>query len=347
MTAGMRELFRRLFSSRRNDQPTPPLAGPIEPATQAPVAHPVATGKTMTAAEIEERFHRCVLGVEPAAGDAPGPTEQATFKRLREAFGGERFDVGKLPRLPAVIPQLLRSLKNDDVDSRQLSEQIGHDPVLVGEIIRVANTAHYRTGKPIASLAQAILMLGHEGLRRVVMQLVMRPILRTDTGRLGRVAGPRLWGHAERCAIACTILGKDGCDPFEAYLAGIVCNTGAIAVIGVIDQEGGDTDVPHSTRFLRTYAQWGDRLSLHAARHWQFPERVQQALAERADPADTGAKTPLGRVLQTANRLAMLEVLVEHGQVDEDTGLAEHRFSADLLARCRERLRQEVAPQDA
>ncbi len=301
----------------------------------------------MAAAEVEDSFHRCVLGVEAATDDAPSAAEQATLKRLRDAFGGERFDVGQLPRLPAVVPQLLRSLKNDDVDSRQLSEQIGHDPVLVGEIIRVANTAHYRTGKPIASLAQAIVMLGHDGLRRVVMQLVMRPILRTDTGRLGRVAGPRLWGHAERCAIACTVLGKDGCDPFEAYLAGIVCNTGAIAVIGVIDQEGGDTDAPHSARFLRAYAQWGDRLSLHAARHWQFPERVQQALAERADPADTGAKTPLGRVLRTASRLAMLEVLVTHGLADQDSVLAEDRFSADLLARCRERLRQEVAPQDA
>jgi HD-like signal output (HDOD) protein len=343
----MRELFRRLFNSRAREQPArPPLvpAIPLAPAVAMPSA---STARTMTAAEVENRFHLCVLGIEAATDDTPSPAEQTTLKRFREAFGGERFDVGKLPRLPAVVPQLLRSLKNDDVDSRQLSGQIGHDPVLVGEVIRVANTAHYRTGKPIASLAQAILLLGQDGLRRVVMQLVMRPILRTDTGRLGKVAGPRLWGHAERCAIACTILGKEHCDPFEAYLAGIVCNTGAIAVIGVIDQEGADTRAPHSTRFLRACAQWGDRLSLHAARHWQFPERVQQALAERADPADAGAKTPLGRVLQTANRLAMLEVLVEHGLADDGAVLAEGRFSADLLARCRDRLRQEVAPQDA
>ncbi|MBB3228329.1 HD-like signal output (HDOD) protein [Luteibacter sp. Sphag1AF] len=343
------KFFKRLFGTRTERRA--PEAGYAlrEPRTDViPAAE--RSPHALPPEDIEDRFYRLILGVEDSVDVGLSPAEQAALRRMRESFGGDRFDVAQLPRLPAVVPQLLRSLRNDDADSKRLAEQIARDTVLVGEIIRVANTAYFRTTRPVSSLPQAIVLIGQDGLRRVVMQLVMRPILHFDTGRGGSSAGERLWQYAERCAHAAMFLGKGTCDPFEAYLAGLVSNTGAQAAMVAMDTHSDMGALPASRAFVAAFGQQVERLSLHAARHWAFPARVVQALAERADPTDAGAKTPLGRSLLAASRLAMLDVLVEHGAAEpENTLLAvpEQRIADEQLKRAQEDLRRAFSSVEA
>jgi HD-like signal output (HDOD) protein len=293
-----------------------------------------ALANAVAADEVEDRFYRMLLGVPASAEPAMSATEQVAARRVRDAFGAERFDVSTLPRLPSVVPQLMRSLRSDDTNSRMLAEQISRDTVLVGEIIRVANSAYFRTTRPVTGL--------------VVMQLVMRPILRTDTDATSRAAGDRLWDHAERCARTCVFLSRPAADPFEAFLAGLVSQTGAQTILMELDAAG----LAHenlSRPFIAAIGQQIERLSLHAARHWQFPSRVVQALAERADPADAGARTPLGRALLASSRVAMLDVLVEQGLADPESVLLAtpaQGFSQDRLQAARDDLRT-AAPAEA
>ncbi|MET0254830.1 MAG: HDOD domain-containing protein [Luteibacter sp.] len=334
--------FRKLFGARgASPMAVERVVLPVPAVVAVDAADgPVPPG-ALPADEVEDRFYRLVLGAAPSLEPGMSPLEQTQLRRLKDAFGAERFDAGMLPRLPSVVPQLMRALRSEDTDSRMLAEQITRDTVLVGEIIRVANSAFFRAARPVTGLPQAITLLGHNGLRRVVMQLVMRPILRTDDAGGQRQAGERLWEHAERCARACTHLGKPACDPFEAFLAGLVSHTGAQAILAELDRH---TDVPpaYSRPFVAALAQQMERLSLHAARHWEFPSRVVQALAERADPADAGARTPLGRALLAASRVAMLDVLVEQGVADADAVLLAvpgQSFSQAQLVECQETVR--------
>jgi HD-like signal output (HDOD) protein len=348
MVRFMRKFLRRLFAHRAAKEGREPVRHTVvgEPAPKIEAAD---APKPVSASAVEEAFHRFVLGVRVTTDDGLSTSEQMTLRRLRHACDPERFDVSSLPRLPSVVPQLLRSLKNDRVTGAQLAEQIGHDPVLVGEIIRIANTPHYRTARPMTSLRQAIMLLGHDGLRKVVTHLVMRPILQIGEGTFGATAGSRLWSHAERCAHACAYLGKQTCDPFEAYLAGIVCNTGEIAIIRMLDQDPESVSSTHSTGFIAAYSRLGDELSLHAARHWQFPVGVLRALADRASPTVTALMSPLGRVLTTANRLAMVQALTEHGIMKADIAtldVRDERFPPELLARCQKDLQLAFAPEE-
>lgn len=333
--------FRKWFGGARApaaiaQDRSPPLP-PLPPPTIDGEAPPGA----LAADEVEDRFYRLVFAIGPSRDPGLSPAEQTVLRRVRETFGGERFDVGTLPRLPAVVPQLMRSLRNDDADSRTLAEQIARDTVLVGEIIRVANSAYFRTARPVTSLPQAITLLGQDGLRRVVMQMVMRPILRSDESVASQHAGERLWEHAERCARACIFLGRGACDPFEAFLAGLVSQTGAQAILREVERLPDAASIAFSRPFVAALSQQVERLSLHAARHWNFPLRVVQALAERADPTDAGARTPLGRALLAASRVAMLDVLTDHGVAEADAVLLAtpaQGFSQELLVAARDDL---------
>jgi HD-like signal output (HDOD) protein len=293
-------------------------------------------------ADIEDRFHRFVLGLADSKAGAPSASELATLKRLE--LLGARFDMHSLPRLPTVLPQLLRALRNDKAGGGELARLIGRDPLMVGEIMRVTGSVHYRAAQPITSLQQAVVLLGQDGLRRILTQHVMKPILQTNADALGHAAGERLWHHAERCAHACAWLGRNnGCDAFEAYLAGIVCHTGDGAVIRLLDQlkPAGDT-VPPSPGFLASCSRLAARLSLQVAQHWELPQRVIDAMTERQAPAAPAASA-LGNGLSVADLLAMAQLLIEHERLTDNPDLSQSWpgvFAPTLIARCQQDLRR-------
>jgi len=296
---------------------------------------------------LDERFHRFVLGLPDYEATEPSLEERAILRRIQ--LHSVQFDVRSLPRLPTVLPQLLRSLKADNVGGAQLAKLIGRDPVLVGEVMRVSRSIYYRTLHPIQSLQHAVVLLGQDGLRRVVTMHVMKPILHASAGMFGHVAGQRLWEHAERCAHACAYLGKSSSDPFEAYLAGIVCNTGTGAVVRLLDQEAPAEVGPLTGQFLAACAQLGAQISLKAANHWNLPENVLRALEERAD-GWSAPETPLGRALTCANTLAMTQVLCDHGLLPSGASPAGAHcefFPPAMIERCQQDLRRHFRDAEA
>ncbi|MFK2899680.1 HDOD domain-containing protein [Dyella jejuensis] len=295
----------------------------------------------LSSADIQDWFYRLVLGMPGSDVTDLRPPEQVMLKRLDELCGGDRFDITSLPRLPEVLPQLLRLLKSENSDGTKVSKLIGRDPVLVGEVMRVSRSAHYRTARPISSLQHAVVLLGYDGLRQMVAQHVMKPILQASAGMLGHAAGQRLWDHAERCAHASMYLAKGHGDPFEAYLAGVVCNAGVGAMIRVLDQEAPPTLGVFSRAFLNGYVGMAHHLSLRAARHWELPPNVIEALRERLEIRARPVTTELGNAVLAADHLAMIQMLAENHVIDRGTPPAPSRVDRlpDVLV---ERAQQEL-----
>lgn len=313
------------------------LPEPVDSVVAAPTADPPPP-----LAELHDRFNRFVLGLPPPEASLISALELATLRRV-EALT-ERFDVRSLPRLPVVLPQLLRALKHGQADGAQLARLIGRDPVLVGEVMRVTASPLYRTAQPISSVQHAVVLLGQEGLRRIATQHVMKPILQASAGMRGHLAGPHLWEHAERCAHASAYLGRtQACDPFEAYLAGMVSHAGTGAVVRLLDQEAPLTLGSCSADFLARCMQLGARLSVRAVQQWELPANVILALRERADNDDAPLSV-LGKALLCGQALGMAQLLAERGLLDADADYSHQwpeRFSAPLLLRCKLDLRRQ------
>lgn len=322
MTAFWKRLFAREEPPKERPRFSVVLPWPEEAAPQEQVP-------ALSSADIQDWFYRLVLGMPGSDIVEWRPQEQVMLRRLDELCGGDRFDIASLPRLPEVLPQLLRLLKSENSDGIKIAKLIGRDPVLVGEVMRVSRSAHYRTARPITSLQHAVVLLGHDGLRQMVTQHVMKPILQASAGMLGHSAGQRLWDHAERCAHACMYMAKGQGDSFEAYLAGMVCNAGVGAMIRVLDQEAPPTLGVFSRSFLIGYSHLANHLSLRAARHWELPPNVIEALRERLENRGKPVVTELGKALLAADHLAMIQMLVDNHVIDRATPPAPER--ADRL----------------
>ena len=339
----MASMWQRIFGSPKatahRAQPRAIAIPRLIPEIDATEPEKVAP-ESLSRPEIGDRFNRFVLSLPERKVDELSTIEQAMLKRLKQL--SLRFNMSSLPRLPSVLPQLLRTLKNEDAAGDQLAKLVGRDPLMVGEVMRVTSSVYYRSVQPISSLRQAVVLLGHDGLRQVLTQHVMKPLLQANAGGLAHSAGIRLWEHAERCAHACATLGKvSGCDVFEAYLAGITCRTGTGAVVRLLDKLMPTVDGPVSAGFLVACEQLAAQLSLQAAQHWELPTNVKDAMEDGLKPANE-ISSPLGKVLHVADLLAMAQLLSDHKKIPDEIDLEDavpDFFTPPQLERCQLDLR--------
>lgn len=281
-----------------------------KPGDPPPAAHAEgATASrpgTVDVYELRRRFLQLVCGNAPPP-EAPCEAHEHALEKA-----AARFDPARLPRLPELLPQVLAAMRRETTDTPALAALVAQDPVLAGEVIRVANSAYYARGKPVSSLEGAIRMLGHDGLRRAALAVLMRPIVRTVGGE-DTIGEEQLWLQAQRCMSASSRLPAPHIDPAELQLAAVISTTGLGAVLRRAPREA-VLAAGTSPALAAHCVSLGWRLSARAAEHWQFPEAVQDAMRACAE-SDPGA-SELGRALLTADRLAMAAALVDAGALD-------------------------------
>ncbi|WP_291785339.1 hypothetical protein [Luteibacter sp.] len=86
------------------------------PVTVIAASDIVPPAGALSADEIDDRFHRLLLGLPAPRSSALSAEEQMVLHRVRDAFGGERIEVAALPRVPAVVPIMMRALQVDRSD---------------------------------------------------------------------------------------------------------------------------------------------------------------------------------------------------------------------------------------
>lgn len=275
-------------------------------------AVPPAIEYTLAAAELERRFLSWAFDV-PA--DAPHDVEAAEAAFAHLAALAQRFDVRRMPRLPALVPQLLAAMRREDSDASQIASLLTRDPTLAGEVMRVANSAFYRRTHAPAGLQQAVQAIGNEGLRHVVLGSVMRPILRGDPGQPGFVSAKRLWSQAEARAWLCGRLAAGRDDASQAHLAGIVAGVGISALSRMVP---GTllADAAGDPRFAPRFLEIARGLTARAGLHWQLPAPVLDALQAAKAPDPDAAS--LADTLHAADSLAMGYRLIEGGVLAGD-----------------------------
>jgi len=266
--------------------------------------------------DLDLRFSALLLGLRELR---PGPivaAERGVIEAI-EQLARDGDDPRLIPRLPVVLPRLISLVRRDDASPRELAESLASDPTLVGEVVRIANSPRYRSGRDIANLQQAVIVLGQRGLVQLVMQAAVRPIFNIEQGRFSKVAGTRPWDLAERCAHAGAYLCGGTADPFQAYLGGLVANVGWIPSLRALDAIYVERRPPDTLAFHAALVKGAGRLSSRIARLWNFHAEVCEAVERLGQPVDAAADAALGDVLRLASRISKRHLLMP-GQSGSD-----------------------------
>jgi HD-like signal output (HDOD) protein len=265
---------------------------------------------------IEAAWYRWLAGAH--AAEAPHEAGERILARVAALADNPEEAAGLVPRVPEVLPRLLRSLDDEGASSAELARQVAQDVVLVAEVIREANSAYYRPITPVKNAEAAIMMLGQNGLRMLLARIAFRPIVNMQLDGFARRAAPRIWDQSVKCALGASLMAPGlTAGVFESYLAGLMQNVGLVVGLRLADRVTGNAGIPASPAFGAALLAASRDLSAGIARHWNFPAPVAHAIAHAGDPGDA----VLAQALAQGDRIAKLRMLIDAGVVDEDDAL--------------------------
>lgn len=291
-----------------------------KPAPVAAAAAPEATRQPATITEIDAMYYRWLA----AAGSAQAPeqTVQQILDELarlaREPIAGAAL----VPRIPAIIPQLMRTLQDENMSAAKLSAQLAQDVLLVAEVYREANRpcyqSRYNASPSISNMEGAIMLLGQNGMRMLLARVAFRPIVSMQSGGLTVRTAPLIWRQSEKCALAASLVAPTmHANAFDAYLAGLMANVGLVVAFRLIDQMHAPDVFPQSDAFIAQVFAHARILSVRIAELWEFPASVTRAIGQAGADADADAD-PQAQALALGERLSKLRMLADSGHFPAD-----------------------------
>ncbi len=233
-----------------------------------------------------------------------GPEQAASLVAAAEqALRRFATEPQRLPRRPQLLPRLLSTLNDDAASGREIAGIIARDPALAAHLLKLANSALYRSQPaPVESLDRAVAMVGTGGLRHLIAVALMQPVMQVEGGVFGRLP-ERVWEHTQHAALAAArharTMSKE--DAFAAQLLALLHGLGAIVTVQALRDACASWHcaAPEPALAARVLQAWAPRIGCAVAKEWALSARLMQALDEQAH-GDLSAMGGLGRVLALA-----------------------------------------------
>ena len=161
-----------------------------------------------------------LVPTQSAAAVAPEAGAAVRTPRFIDDVAAGRVE---LPTIPRVVQRLITALRDPDVDFRQIGEALSQDPVLSAKVLRMANSSFFGAQRSMASIDNAVALIGVQALNRLVMACGVSSSFEAVPGIDLRV----FWRDALVAATAANKLApRLAADPEEAYVCGLLHATG-------------------------------------------------------------------------------------------------------------------------
>jgi hypothetical protein len=301
------------------------LAQPA-PAPELPTDDPADAAAVASEAEARELLRLRFFGwlVDTPVSDAsvaPAAFIPRIFEELDQVIASDTARAALLPRAPHVVPQLMKTLRDESYSSVDVAGRISKDVMLTAEVVRSATSAFQRGNDDDGAeidLSRAVTMIGTQGLRRAIASVVLRPIFDARGDTLSARAATQIWKDADcKARLASVLAAQAGLDPFDGYLAGLLHNSGWTAALRAIDGlpiltiHAGDLAHPE---VLPQLLRRRDRLFGALVEPWALSPAMDRLAAEVGSVGLDAVQSPLGLALRDSERLSALHLLAPAGQ---------------------------------
>lgn len=200
-------------------------------------------------------------------------------------------NLGDLPPLPQVAAQVLRIAADPDASTDELQRVISTDQALTAQILKIANSAMFGMMREVRTLTQAIMTLGFNTIKSVVIASSAKNLYSRGTAGLQERL---MWEHALLSALAARAYARQlrPSRAEEAFLGALMHDIGK-SVLGLKYPER------YSQLIRSVYNGQGDGMELelevfgfdHAMVgeallvNWNLAHALEQAVRWHHDPA--------------------------------------------------------------
>ncbi len=112
-----------------------------------------------------------------------------------------------LPPLPAIVTRIMQTVNNPNTSADELNQLISLDQGLASKLLRIVNSAYYGFPKRISTITHAVVILGFNTVRNLVLGVSAFGMLskKAEGQGLNRV---QFWEHSIAVAVCSSLLAK-------------------------------------------------------------------------------------------------------------------------------------------
>ncbi|MCC6301253.1 MAG: HDOD domain-containing protein [Gammaproteobacteria bacterium] len=227
--------------------------------------------------------------VAPGEGSGPASAlrENQVYQAIRADLDADRLVV---PSLPEIALRIKKAVESETANIGKIARIVGADPAITAKLIKAANGPLYRGNATIDNCQAAIVRLGMNTTKQLVISFALRDLFRLDNPELKRRA-QETWRHSTEVGAISMVLARltDHLEPEQALLAGLLHDIG---VVPILYQAQNDAALSADAAALdRAIAGLRGEVGALILRRWGLPEPLAQA-ARMADEwhYDSGAR---------------------------------------------------------
>ncbi len=206
------------------------------------------------------------------------PSDRMTAKR-------EVKRIKNLPTVPGIVAKISRMVENPETSAAEVGRLITQDQVLSAKVLRMANSAFFGMSRKISSIAQALMILGFDVVKGLVLTSSVFDMIQKS------MAG--LWEHSIGCAAAsgavATVLGRD--DAEEILVAGLLHDLGKVVLALNMSEEMAMIRDKVEKENILFYEAELEIMDFHhgeigqwLAEHWNLPESLAEPMRLHHNP---------------------------------------------------------------
>ena len=228
-----------------------------------------------------------------------------------------------LPVVPKVVQQLIQSFRRDDISVDEIASQLAADPVLSAKTLRLANSAYFHVSRHIATVDDALRMLGFVMVRNLVLGLGIAGSFKSVPG----IDMRQFWRYSLHTAVAARWLAQAGGHNADlAFTVGLIHGLGQLVMHAAAPEAMLRLDRKcHPLATARAALerdslgyQYGE-VSAELALRWNFPTEVTHPLRAVADPLACEPPMVMAALVHIAAWRARVEALGEAAPAAKDS----------------------------
>lgn len=227
----------------------------------------------------------------PTATLTKSPSPLASGKALPPNLEKALARVTELGSLPEVTTRIVQVVENPKATAHDMHELVKSDPALATKILKVVNSAFYGLPSQISSLDRAIIMLGLSAVKNIALAASLTRFFKAEPIST-QFEARDLWKHSIAVGVCAKVIAdKAKCAQEEAFVGGLVCDVGLMAMQQIMADKlrlCAETCISNPQDYVALETEiigadhqcFGDAL----ASRWKFPPALRTSIAYHHEP---------------------------------------------------------------
>jgi len=217
-----------------------------------------------------------------------------------------------LPSLPEIYLRVSQQLEDENASVEQIGITVQNDPAISSRVLKMVNSAYYGLPNQVASIDQAVSLLGRERLKHILIGSVLRGVFSSQDDPAFSMQA--FWQHSIKTSIIARHLAQQSAqidEPEAMFTAGLLHDIGKLLLINkypermlaaeeYMIQKRVDILSAELSQIGLTHTAVGEALM----DHWGLPKLLIDCAASHHEAVHDGANRYATHLIYLANQLS-------------------------------------------